>query len=147
MTRETASRVALWWIVETVFLCACGCILLMFSIRGLPVLSALLVLFLVWFAFSHMHTGLDLEGRALRGEMTRDLFSQRKLLLVRLGLFYFGLLTYGILLVGGHLYDRPTELDRDFVPTLTLMGLAAVRILCLQRRHLRLRGEELSLEG
>lgn len=145
MTRENPRRIALWWTTETMFLCGCGCILVMF-LEGMPALSALLVLFLLWFAFSHMHTGLDLEWRALRGEMTRRLFTQRKLLLARLALFYFGLLTYGILLVAWHLYGRPIQLDRDLVPTVTLMALAAVRILCLQRRYLRLRGQELSME-
>ncbi len=107
----------------------------------------LLVLFFVWFTFTHMHAGLDLEWRALRGEVTRDLFTQRKFLLIRLGLFYFSLLTYGILLVAWNLYGRPSmELDGDFVPTVTLMALAVFRILCLQRRYLHLRGDELSLE-
>ncbi len=145
MTRETPSRIALWWTTETLFLCACGCILLMF-LKGMPALSALLVLFFVWFTFSHMHAGLELEWRALRGDVTRELFARRKFLLVRLAFFYFALLTHGILLVGRHLYARPIELDGDFVPTLALMALAAVRILCLQRRYLRLRGDELALE-
>ena len=155
MSGEKSSRIALWWITETLVLCACGCILVMFLER-MPALTVLMVLFFVWFAFSHMHTGLDLEGRALRSRVSRDgasrnldtrgLYAQRKSLLVRLGLFYFGLLSYGILLVGWHLYRRPIELDGDFIPTLTLMALAVVRILCLQRRYLRLRGEELSME-
>ncbi len=158
MSGEKTSRIALWWITETFVLCACGCILVMFLER-MPALTVLMVLFFVWFAFSHMHTGLDLEWRALRirvstdgasrdsrNPVTRGLYAQRKSLLVRLGLFYFGLLSYGILLVGWHLYRQPIELDGDFIPTLTLMALAVVRILCLQRRYLRLRGEELSME-
>ncbi len=145
VTRETPSRIALWWTTETLFLCACGCILVMFLER-MPALSALLVLFFVWFTFSHMHAGLDLEWRALKGEVTRELFTQRKFLLIRLALFYFSLLTYGILLVGWYLSGRPNELDGDFVPTMSLMALAVFRILCLQRRYLRLRGDELSLE-
>lgn len=145
MIEETTSRIALWWISETLFLCACGCILIMF-LEQTPALTVLLVLFFVWFAFSHMHVGLDLESQALRGRTSRRLYTERKFLLVRLGLFYFGLLSYGILLIGWHLYSRPIELDHDFVPTLTLMALAATRILCLERRYLRLRGEELSIK-
>lgn len=145
MTRESPSRIALWWTTETLFLCACGCILVLFLER-MPALSALLVLFFVWFTFSHMHAGLDLEGRALKGDVSRELFTQRRFLLIRLGLFYFSLLTYGMLLVGWQLYGRPRELDGSFVLAMSLMALAVFRILCLQRRYLRLRGDELSLE-
>lgn len=138
-----AGRVAIWWIVETLLLCVCsGLLVALVSHRLYAGIAALVV---VWFAFTQMHAGIELESRALNGATSRELYGQRKRLLLRLLVFYFVFLSFGV----GSIFwmlGPAAEKSAEIAPVATGLGLVVIRVLCLQRRYLRLRSEELSTE-
>ncbi len=144
-SQESTLRIALWWMTETVCISVCGVILVMFS-HFSSALSGVLIVCLIWFSLTQMHTGLDLEERVRRRANASALFAERRHFVGRLMLFYFAVLSVGAAAIAWQIYLRPRDLHGDFAPTVTLMGLAVFRVLCLQRRYLRLRSDELSLE-
>ena len=74
---ESPLRIAAWWILETTFLFVCGGVLIMYL--DLPdLVSAVLVVGLLWFALVHMHAALELEHLVLSGRQGPDLFAQRR---------------------------------------------------------------------
>ncbi len=137
-----ALRVTVWWIAEIATIVACGGALSV-SLTS-RVYAGFCVLFVVWFAFNQMHTSVGLESRALRGANSPEVHGARRRVVVRLLLFYFVVLSAGI--VGLWLQSRVNTIklrdDSTLFVAIVFVPIA-IRVVCLQRRYLRLRGEEL----
>ena len=141
MNPGRTTHIAFWWTVEMASMCVCGCALVPLVLDS-P-FTPLLILFVLWFAFAHMHEGLSLESLVIE-EGAGGTYRPRRLLLLRLLFFYFTVLSVGLafLLVSRSWGGRYGTV----VPVTCIMGWAALRLVLIQRRYLRLRGEELSAE-
>ena len=134
---------AIWWIAETLLLCVCSSMLV--ALTSGRLVGVVTALFVLWFAFTQMHAGIELESRALNGPASRELYAQRKGVLMRLLGFYLLFLSFGLGSIAFTL-DYSTQASATVAPIATGLACVAIRVVCLQRRYLRLRGEELSTE-